>query len=275
MEKRLSHRKEFVKMFRSLCCSHSTWDVWRDVIFMIAAEFSQPFDFRETREETYKSTAKKYSKQELEIFIKMLAELVFAFEKDGFDDILGSIYMELELGNNQRGQFFTPYPVCRVMSEMTLENCAEKIERKGYISINDPAVGAGALLIAAAETMKNHGINYQQNALFVAQDVDPVAAQMALIQMSLLGMAGYVIVGNTLTADFSGYDYWYTPMYFHKAWVRRRAFEDFKALVANCGNSSETSREGVVSVGDDMPPATPPKNTKPSTKNCISLKKSG
>jgi type I restriction-modification system DNA methylase subunit len=152
----------------------------------------------------------------------MFAELVLAFEQEHFADILGDIYMELELGSHWKGQFFTPYNVCRCMAGMFLGNCAEEVDRKGYISINDPTCGGGALLIAAAEVMHTKDVNYQQNALFIAQDVDPVAAQMCYIQMSLLGMAGYVIVGNTLTAEFENYDCWYTPMCFRGVWRCRR-----------------------------------------------------
>jgi hypothetical protein len=41
-----SHRREFVKVFKSLCQSHSVWSVWQDVIYLIAAELSQPFNYR-------------------------------------------------------------------------------------------------------------------------------------------------------------------------------------------------------------------------------------
>jgi hypothetical protein len=36
---------------------------------------------------------------------------------------------------------------------------------------------------------------------------------MAYVQMSLLGMAGYVIIGNSLIPS-ENYDVWFTPMYF-------------------------------------------------------------
>lgn len=52
--------------------------------------------------------------------------------------------MELELNNHWTGQFFTPYNICRLMAEMTLQDAVRKIEREGGISINDPACGAGA-----------------------------------------------------------------------------------------------------------------------------------
>lgn len=139
--------------------------------------------------------------------------------------------MELNLGNSNAGQFFTPFNVCRAMAETAIsETVGETIREKGYISVNDCACGAGATLIAAAEVLHNRGIDYQRNALFVGQDLDETVAMMCYVQMSLLGIAGYVHVGNTLTEPqtgsvlFGGEDAntWYTPMFFHQRWQLRR-----------------------------------------------------
>lgn len=46
--------------------------------------------------------------------------------------------------------------------------------------------------------------------------------------LSLLGVAGYVKVGNSLTEPMTDNDnkenYWYTPMYFSPVWTMRRIF---------------------------------------------------
>jgi len=75
------------------------------------------------------------------------------------------------------------------------------------------------LLIAFADYCKECGISYQQSVLFIAQDIDPLVAFMAYIQLSLLGMSGYVIIGDSLlnppTVPMrSKCDIWYTPFYF-------------------------------------------------------------
>ncbi|MFR0872513.1 MAG: N-6 DNA methylase [Oscillospiraceae bacterium] len=111
--------------------------------------------------------------------------------------------MALNLGNDSGGQFFTPYDVCRMMAEMTCDNVLPTIEAKGYISINDCACGAGATLIAgvhaAAKQISKAGLNWQNHILVTAQDVDYTVAYMCYIQLSLLGVAGYIKVGNSLT----------------------------------------------------------------------------
>lgn len=138
--------------------------------------------------------------------------------------------MALNLGNDSGGQFFTPYDVCRMMAEMTCDNVLPTIEAKGYISINDCACGAGATLIAgvhaAAKQIHKAGLNWQNHILVTAQDVDYTVAYMCYIQLSLLGVAGYIKVGNSLTepmrSDDSLENYWFTPMYCSDVWTIRR-----------------------------------------------------
>ncbi len=163
--------------------------------------------------------------------------------------------MALGLGNDHNGQFFTPYEVCRCMAQMVLANAATEIEKKHWISINDPAVGAGAILIAAANTIRSQGINYQQHCLFVAQEIDFVTACMCYIQLSLLGCPGYVYVGDTLSDPCTSIDgralipskpekCWFTPMYFHETWNIRRMIECMhlaeRAVQTSSGKESKT-----------------------------------
>lgn len=136
------------------------------------------------------------------------------------------------LDKEHNGQIFTPYHVCELMAEMTMDNTVKKVEQDGYISINDPCCGAGATLIAgihaARKQLEKANLNYQNHLLVVAQDIDETVALMCYIQLSLLGVAGYVKVGNSLTEPMTGNDnkenYWFTPMYFSNVWVLRRIF---------------------------------------------------
>ena len=72
-----------------------------------------------------------------------------------------------------RGSSFTPYDICRAMAAMNLgEDLKSQIEEKGWVSVSDPACGAGALLLAFANECKRNHINYQTSVFFVAQDID-------------------------------------------------------------------------------------------------------
>ena len=91
------------------------------------------------------------------------------------------------------------------------------------------------MLIAFANVCKERDVNFQRDILFIGQDIDPVVARMCYISMSLLGMAGYVIVGNTLLMDTQNWDYWFTPMYFIHGfqWRRQRSISSDGCDVSN------------------------------------------
>ena len=55
------------------------------------------------------------------------------------------------------------------------------------------------MLIAFANHCLRHEVNYQQKILFVGQDLDPTVAKAAYIQLSLIGAAGYIVIGDTLS----------------------------------------------------------------------------
>jgi len=183
------------------------------------------------REQQYEQAIKSLGG--VEIPAQMLGVIIMALEENPNQDFLGKLYMNLNLGNHRKGQFFTPYNVCQMMAEMNFGDEAQaEIERKGYISVCDPCVGAGATLIAAANAMRMAKVNYQTNALFVGQDIDRVAAMMAYIQLSLIGCPGYIIIGNSLTnpptghvlfpQDTDGQEVWITPMFIADVWTMRR-----------------------------------------------------
>lgn len=230
--------KEFLDIFHSLCYSRSAWQVWECLISAMACSLSNAVDKTperwEKREKEYERCIKEIGS--VEVASKILAIVVMAYEANPDQDFLGKMYMQLNLGSHWRGQFFTPYDVCKMMARITIgEEIPEEIQKKGYISINDPACGAGATLIAAANDMREKGINYQRDVLFVAQDIDRVVGLMCYIQLSLLGCPGYVVIANTITNPVEGstlcpieketQEFWYTPFYFRDEWTIRRMRE--------------------------------------------------
>lgn len=234
---RTADQKEFIKKFEALCSAHSRWEVWSDFVQMSAIAISNAVDRANApeRAKTFQTMASKYSDRERNALAELLAELVAGMEANPDRDYLGELYMVLELGNQKAGQFFTPYDVCRAMAALTWGDQEERIRKQGWISVNDCACGAGATLLAFANECRRHGINYQTSVLFVAQDVDAIVASMCYLQLSLLGCAGYVVVGNSLSnpkqamdcrglIPVHGPDVWYTPMYFRQEWHLRRVW---------------------------------------------------
>lgn len=239
-------RKEFLRVFKQLTYRHRAWDIWRDFIVMFACSISNPLDksHYEEREKRYLKIIKKYNKQEQNLFPELVAHTVMALEENPEQDFLGGIFMELNLGNGSNGQFFTPYHVCDLMAKITMnENVIQEVNKKGYITINDSCCGAGATLIAgiheAKRQLEKENLNYQNHVLVVAQDIDETVALMCYIQLSLLGVAAYIKIGNTftepITPDDTTENYWFTPIYFSDVWVTRRLVRKMDDLLKGDG----------------------------------------
>ena len=228
------YEKEFFKLFESLCMTRSSWRVWSDFITVSAISLSNAFEMdserKAAREQEYVECIKRLG--EIDKAAELLGVVVKAFEENPAKDFLGGLFIKLGLNNHWRGQFFTPYHICEFMAQIALMDANEEIASKGYASICDCACGAGAMLIAAANVLRANKINYQTQALFVAQDIDRIAGLMCYIQLSLLGCPGYVVIGDSIANPvvgellmpfkMPGQELWYLPMYFSPYWIQRR-----------------------------------------------------
>ncbi|RHV83229.1 SAM-dependent DNA methyltransferase [Butyricicoccus sp. OF10-2] len=237
MQKPKDYPKKFLKTFQQLSSArHHPLEVWQDFVLMAACALSNPLDKEhfEEREKRYLQTIRKYNKQEQGMFPELLAQLVMALENNSEQDFLGEAYMRLNLSRKTLQQIFTPYHVCQMMAAIVMGNITKQVENQGYITINDPCCGGGATLIAGVHEAKHQlekaNLNYQNHVLVVAQDIDETVALMCYIQLSLLGVAGYVKVGNSLTEPMASGDttknYWFTPMYFANVWTARRMLQN-------------------------------------------------
>ena len=113
---------------------------------------------------------------------------------------------------------------------MTLTGAVEEIERKGYISLCDPACGAGATLIAgvnviAGELVRNRPeLRWQDHVVVAAQDIDYIVGLMCYIQLSLIGCAGFVKIGDSIADPMHFGDdmakYWILPVHYQE--IRRQ-----------------------------------------------------
>ena len=231
-------KRELMRIVKELCQSRQTWQVWADLIDAIACALSNTTDpdkeRAERREKEYAECIKRLG-GDVGVVARAYANIVMALEANPDQDLLGQIYMELELGSHWHGQFFTPYSICQMMARTTMDEEMVKaaVEENGYITANDPACGAGATLVAAINHLHRMGIG-QGQYLVTGNDIDRVAAQMCYIQLSTLGAAGWVAITNTLSdpvtgdpimpAEKPGQEFWYTPMYYlNPIWVGRRA----------------------------------------------------
>lgn len=232
-------QKEIYERFRCLSDKYGRWEVWADFITLSACSLC--VSDRAAREQEYAEVVKRYTKDDIKQFAQMLDLTVEALERNPDQDFLGDLFMRFDLSNTWKGQFFTPYYVCRAMSAMTIGDLSSQLKTKSWVSVNDPACGAGALLIAFAQECLRQKVNYQKSVLFVAQDIDRTAALMCFVQLSLLGCPGYVVIGDTILHPTVGpsellpvkqakQEIWYTPMLYTDIWQWRIAVERIKYL---------------------------------------------
>lgn len=235
-KRRKSKYPEIEKLYDSLLYAKTSWEVWEDIIQMFAISLSNALDVgdrRDKREKDYLRIQGKYSEKEMNVIAKILTLIVELYEEDPDQDILGDLYMDLGLGSSELGQFFTPYNVCKMMAKMVVGNKEfneKEIAKRGYVSVNEPACGAGATIIALLNAYREMGINYQTDVFVMAQDLSYITALMCYVQLSLLGCAAVIVVGDTIcnppttaqTIWETAGNMWFTPMYQSSLWVERR-----------------------------------------------------
>ena len=231
------YEKEFVGIVNDLSYTRQKWQVWEDLITAISCTISNVLDREperwEKREQLYRDSIHRLG--DADKAARAYAIIVEALENNPDQDFLGSLYMRLELGSHWHGQFFTPYSLCHLMAKVQMPDPKAEVEKRGWISICDPAIGGGAMMIAAVTQLRTAGVNYHDHVLFVGQDVDSIAGRMAYIQLSLLGCPGYIVIANTLSNPITGnvlcpdiregQDFWFMPFFFRQSWDIRRRYQ--------------------------------------------------
>lgn len=196
-------KKEIVKIIQKMSRKYSPDMIFSDWVECSALAFQNCCQMIhnktwEQREEQYKNVMKRYTQEEQAKLVYMLELLEYALRED-IRDVLGEIYMESGCGSKITGQFFTPFHLSVLTAEMSLPDIIPENEK---IMLNEPSVGGGGMIIAAAKALKNRGINYQKIMRVTAQDLDWRSVHMAYVQFSLLGINAEVVQGDTLSDPY-------------------------------------------------------------------------
>lgn len=147
----------------------------------------------QTMEEEYLATVRKgydqgeQGKRGIDQIAIAFAKLVEAMDETK-QDVLGDLFTG-GISYGERGQFFTPDSVVRLMAELT----APPETEEGPKTVNDPACGSGRTLLAIG---RDH-----PDWEFVGQDVDHRCAQMTAINLGLNGLRGWAVWQNTLSLE--------------------------------------------------------------------------
>lgn len=193
----IDHQKAFISLFNRTAPYHKRHKVFEDFVSCSVIALENRLQFSEAREQKYLRIVSGYEKQDVINMAHLLAHVIEGLEQ-GFCDFLGSVFMQLELGDKYRGQFFTPWSVASMMAQMQLGNVKVLFEDKPFITLREPACGAGSMILAMADTLNRSGYPAYRRMWVSATDIDPLAAGMAYIQLSLCGVAGEVVIGNAL-----------------------------------------------------------------------------
>jgi type I restriction-modification system DNA methylase subunit len=243
-----SARKDLVRLLREISdAGHQLWRVWSDFVEASAISISNRVDLRQhdAREARYLQIVGAYKQDQVHKLAHAFGALALSLEEEPAD-VLGSVFMELELGNRWKGQFFTPFHLCRLMAAMQMGDGVDaEIAAKGYITVNDPCVGGGAMPLAFAAELRAAGHDPARRLHVTAQDVDTTAVHMAYVQLSLMGVPAVVILGNSLAVEER--EHWYTPAHALGGWSQRlhgqAPIGDLIAAVAHAAAAAEPANQ--------------------------------
>jgi type I restriction-modification system DNA methylase subunit len=214
-------RDQFIKEFTNIASYRHRYEVFTDFVTMVAISLSNAATFDQSREDEYLKLIKGYQAEDQKAFPVLLSLLVKMLEFEP-RDVLGPVYMDLELGNSHTGQFFTPSEISELMVRLTIEKELKNLERP-FLTVSEPTCGSGGMLMAVVKQMLHYGHDPSEKLWVQAIDVDRKVALMCYIQLTLWNVPAQVIVGNTLTLEVR--EVWYTPAHYLGFWDQKLARE--------------------------------------------------
>lgn len=122
-----------------------------------------------------------------------------------FFDVLGQIYMELssQYGKKTLGQYFTPWPVAKMMSAITLDTGL--YDKQQIVRIADIAgCGSGIMMLAAASNIMQKNPDYLKCSSFTGIDVDSVCSKMFPLQLLANTLVHQLEIGEILSYQGDG-----------------------------------------------------------------------
>jgi hypothetical protein len=161
--------------------SYAIFEDWLDLM-LYALQRDDPHYLEIVRK--YRND-KPQGEREIDYFCKAFALLQIEMQKTN-EDVLGEVYMQWNMSNKYREQFFTPKHVASMMAM-----CLAPIGG----NILDSCCGSGVMLVEAIKTMTNEQLD---TACFCGQDIDITCVKMCALNLLFSNVNGYVVWGDTL-----------------------------------------------------------------------------
>lgn len=233
----MCYETEFIQQFNRLASHRSRAELFSDFIALFALEmYIAVYRDKANHEliQRYQQAASRYDEQEKVQLSQLFTFIIKALEQKPYD-FLGSVFMKLGIGDGVRGQYFTPPHISHFMAGIVNTIDEETLNKKGFVTVSDPCCGAGVMIIAYYQQCLEQGLNPQQVMWAEARDIDFTAAMMCYIQMNLLGIAGQVIVGNSLLneVNFALYTIGHLIGDWESKFEQQQAIEVLKTLLSD------------------------------------------
>jgi hypothetical protein len=240
------HRKQFIKAFERLARHHERHDVLADFLELAVCAIRKttlaPGPAADALEEQYMAVVRRNRPEDVRAMPELLGITTLAVQNGG-SDFLGQVVGDLELINGHMGQFFTPYDLSRMMAEMTLADVGGVIAEKGFITLMEPASGAGGMIIAAADVIERQGFDIGRQLYVDATDLSPMCFKMTYLQISLRGIPATVRRGNSLSLET--FDVAHTPAFLPFYLAHREVFDAWRQPTVPAEPRPAPERTGV------------------------------
>lgn len=214
---------EFEKIFFALCNSRNPRSVWNDFVVLSAIGISNGLQYRQERGLFSEVILSHYGKHEKQLMQGLFERTKEAFIENPNQDYLGTLFLNFHLATDSSEYHIRTYQEAERMAKL----CIEEMESEPYTFLADPRCSTGAMLIASFNQIAKMGRNSRTQLFCVGYEGNLTLAMMCYIQMSVLGITGYVANnrkkkasnGSALIAPENA---WCTPAYFHRTWQARR-----------------------------------------------------
>lgn len=231
---------EFIREFSKLAPHQHRYDVFRDFVTIMAISLYNALAKDERYEAEYMSIVGRYKKEEVMVFAQLFAQITVMLN-EAPRDVLGEIYMTLELSNDKTSQYFTPWPIAEFMAQISYTEELTHLH-KPFITISEPACGSGVMVLAFAKLLISQGHNPCKRMWAQCIDIDRMVALMCYVQLSLWNIPAVVIMGNSLTNEIQ--EVFHTPAHYLGCWDAklRQSSQENPIHSGTGGENSNTMR---------------------------------
>lgn len=241
--------KRFIRILDRFDRGHSRSDHFADFLELACCAVRKttmpPGPEADAIEDRYMAIVGRHRPDDIRAMPELLTILHLAVAEGGCD-FLGSVAGELGALDGRSGQFFTPFEVSRMMADSVLQDASSIIEAQGFVTIDEPACGAGGMVIAAADVLAMAGHDPMQNMYVEATDLSLLAFHMAYLQISARGVPALVRRANSLSLE--QFDRAYTPAMMPFLSRHGEAFEAWRAE----GRQHAAEREREMRKGEQL-----------------------